>query len=312
MAGDLLFCVSIGTVAGNQSVGGLVGSFANGNTMDGRYIIHGCYVEGTIYSTGAKYSDVKNDKGEITGTKYAEDKSYGVGGLFGYANGGGGSLPYVFNNVVNAHLSVDSPVVTDSITNQPIVAGIAGYYNIGGGSFQDNVFLGSLKSYNVKKYATVWSQNVDKKLNYSGNYVADGDWFAYRNGTEDVKMAGYGAYILSENTLLPTDLVKVGDALMDEELVAIYNLKDADASDFVPEDAAPTVPVVPMPPVPETSAPETSTQEPETSAQDDVTTAGDTTEEQGGGCGSVIGASIALVAMAIVAPAALMMKKRED
>ena len=350
MAGDLLFCVSIGTVAGNQSVGGLVGSFANGNTMDGRYVIHGCYVEGTIYSTGAKYSDVKNDKGEVTGTKYAEDKSYGVGGLFGYANGGGGSLPYAFDNVVNAHLSVDSPVVTDSITNQPLVAGIAGYYNIGGGSFQNNVFLGSLKSYNVKKYATVWSQNGS--VNHSGNYVdvVGGDCFAFRKGGTDMKMADYGAYIIGENTLLPTDLVKVGDALMDEELVAIYNLKDADASDFVPEDAAPTVPVVPMPPVPETTTEpdaettlepdaetttepdaetttepdaETTTEpdvetttEPDgdvtTAEPDDVTTAGDTTEEQDGGCGSVIGASIALVAMAIVAPAALMLKKRED
>ena len=362
--GDFYHCVNLGDVNGNQQVGGIVGSLATGQALDKNNILEGCFVAGNLYSSGERY----NAEGKI-----ASDKSHGVGGLFGYSNGGGGTVPIVRNNVIVANLKLDfnHPEVTAS-GSIPLVAGIASYYNIGGGIFENNVFAGTLSSNVSKIYGGIWSQN--DAVTFSGNYLVEGNpGYAYHHGHHDTGTnVAYDESVIKatdmkDGTLLTAigeGFVQVGDYVISEDAAAIYALANINPDTYLPEGAEKPVPPV-EPPVTET---ETSTEQETTTAPDvetttepdvetttepdvetttepdadtttepdvetttepdvdtttepgdvttaepeDVTTAGDTTEEQGGGCGSVIGASIALVAMAIVSPAALMLKKRED
>ena len=346
--GKFYNCVNAGDITGNHKIGGIAGevdcNFAKG--YDGKIVFENCLNTGDVYNTNKHITAnlaKNNGTGGIAGTVFSDSSVAANTVTFKNCGSTGTVTAEVFAtdptipSVAGIGGYVDTPALTvegcyfvgklvcsNAMANTTgTVFATASTY--AAASFKNNAFLSS----QTVLYRDAVGPNVLAN-DYAG-YVVSADVASGKLCYLLNEMIGSTVYYQQIGVDVAPTPVK-GDVewiVYFDEATGTYTnaLAEEETTTEAPVETT-TEPVVETttepdaetttePVVETTTEPEVeTTTEPEavtTEKPEDVTTAGgDDTTEPDGGCGSVIGASIAIVAMAIVAPAALMLKKKED
>lgn len=345
-------CVSTGDISGNCRVGGLAGEIGFGatNGIDGNHEFIRCYVGGSVYNanlyyaaetaymngTGGLFGTATNSitgsitvqycavNADVTGLATAIGAPCAVGGLGGYCNT---SDAYYLDNYFAGNLSdggygfgVRSLIVYTSSTllraanakgNFSTTDSIAYYRDARG--------ITALSRDNYVMSDGVASGELCYRL-----YQASGkDAFFQQLGVDEAPtpFEGDTKYMVRYDKTVPEyyNITRLTDVRPDPDQTTeaedstteyippvvstpdesttedLSDITSADPSDSTTEDPSDITTVDPG---------DNNTTEPGTDA------ATDPVEE--GGCGSVIGASLAIAAVVLVAPAAVLLKKRDE
>lgn len=345
------YCVNTGSVSANRIAAGIAGRVGGKGAkgVDGDHIFEGCINTGTVYTSLDHYisSDAafSHGTGGIVGTAYNAEKTElivekcvslgsvtakvdskdgptAVCGLVGFSNN---ILSTYANNYVAAPLS-------DGGSGYGVLAGITTAYSITfkADNFENNFVVNSiLINYKDRKGLSL----IDVNSVYSFRQIdlASGKLAAtmYEEIGKDVFYQQLGVDEVPTPIKGEVTWLVRYDKVLDE----YYNINKAseerpDPSETTEEEETTTEEVEDT----TTEEVEESTTEEETTTEevDETTTAEveeSTTEPEAetpadsdtepsgssdGGCGSVIGASVAIAALALIAPAAIVLKKRDE
>ena len=338
-------CVNLGNVSGNHRVGGIAGEIGSGGVRGviGKHSFLNCFVGGTIYNsntytvagaekrngTGGLFGLAINTKGttitvqycgvtaDITGVVSSSEGPHIVGGLGGFCNttdaiykdnyftgvlsdGGSDLGMLVFLPYCDAAL-IRAANITGNFTSSTSIA----YYNDARGL-----------EYFPSEFENFVGINAAEtgELCYRLYQSIGKDVFFQQLGEQDAPMPFQGEikYMVRYDKTVPeyynisrlSDEREDPDAVTSEDSTTEYNPPVTDPSDGTTEY---------NPPVTDPSDGTTEYNPPVTDSID-VTTAPETDEpdEGKGGCGSVVGASLAIVAVMLAVPAALVLKKRDE
>lgn len=339
-------CVNLGDVSGNQRVGGIVGDIGVGGAMgeDGNHSFLNCYVGGTVYNTNVctvAGSEKTNGTGglfgfainaidteitvqycgitaDITGVVTSAKGPRIVGALGGFCNtpnavyqdnyftgllsdGGSGLGVCVFLAYADA-----TPIRSANIT----------------GNFTSNksiIFYNDI--YGMKLLEADFENFVDREaaetgeLCYRLNQSIGEDIFFQQLGEQNAPMpfSGEGEYAVRFNEAT-------------QEYYNVYTPAEEEDDDTTepeppvtdPDDGTTEIEPPVTDPDDGTTEPDpddgTTKNDPPVTDPSDATTAPETdaSDDGKGGCGSVVGASLAIAAVMLVAPAALVLKKRDE
>jgi len=167
---------------------------------------------------------------------------------------------------------LEFPYTAANADQTPVAGGLTGYYNVGGGIFDHNVFAGTVTSDTNKCYAGIWSQNGT--VSFTNNYIVDGaadmiNRVGNGDSAVDVLADGYeflfegvdADFLAALNTSTGVEVFGMtGDMLMHKDTIDVYGRIALDADDFIDSSITETD-------APVTSAPESSdtTEAPDTS-----------------------------------------------
>ena len=341
-------CVNMGNVSGNSMVGGIAGEIGFGVTrgIDGKHEFTRCYVGGSVYNTNTYYAkdtaymygtgglfgtatnaltgavsvEYCGVTATVTGVTTAIDSPCAISGLGGYCNTADATYLNNFfaGNLVDAGkgFGVRSLIVYSSTT-------LIRSANAKGNFTTNN----SIVYYNDARGITaVPDGNCVPGGAASGElcfrlYESVGkDVFFQQLGVDEypTPFEGETKYMVRYDKTVPEyyNITRLSDVRPDPSESTTED-DSGDISD--PSDDSTTEDLVPTPTDPAVTTTEENppvvtdpTTEPVTDPVTEPVTGEDTEPTKEGGCGSVIGASLALAAFALIAPAAVLLKKRDE
>ena len=341
-------CVNLGAISGNCMVGGLAGEIGFGvaKGIDGKHEFIRCQVGGSVYNsnlyyaketahmygTGGLFGTATNAlTGEITvqycavtasvtGTTTAIDSPCAISGLGGYCNTADAFFlnNYFAGNLIDAGkgYGVRSLVVYSSTTL------------LRAANVKDNFTTNnSLVIYHDARGITSLSED-----SYVSGGAASGElcFRLYDSIGKDVFFQQLGVdaypspfegetkYMVRYDKTVPEyyNITRLSDVRPDpDQITTEDNSGDIDdpSDDYTTEEQDP-IPSNPADTTTEENPPVVTdpTTEPVTDPVTEPVTDEATEPTKEGGCGSVIGASLALAAFALIAPAAVLLKKRDE
>ncbi|MBR2907939.1 MAG: hypothetical protein IKC26_07885 [Clostridia bacterium] len=339
-------CVSIGDVSGNCRVGGLAGEIGYAATkgIDGAHEFIRCYVEGDIYNanlyytadtaymngTGGLFGTASNAitgsitvqycgvNADVTGIAVAINAPCAVGGLGGYCNT---AEAFYLDNYFAGNLfdggygfGVRSLIVYSSSTLLR-AANAKGNFS----STDSIVYYHDARGLTeLPKDNYVTSDGVAAgELCYRLYESCGRDVFFQQLGVDEVPTPFEGAkkYMVRYDKTVP-EYYNIShpseerpDPTESESVETDPIVTDPIVTDPIVTDPIVTDPVVTDPSTEPVTEPVT---EPSTEPVTDPVTDPSTEPTEEGGCGSVIGASLAIAAVALIAPAAVLLKKRDE